>query len=170
MERACACCYHSVKDNKSESKSQLARDLISAHNCCYHSVKDNKSESKSQQTVKNFHRRRSCYHSVKDNKSESKSQPTPEMSLTVCGCYHSVKDNKSESKSQLISTQVFRFLVVIILSKIINLKANHNYGYRTLGQVLVVIILSNDNKSESKSQPHYVKWQHTNTAMDKVVI
>ena len=60
--------------------------------------------------------------------------------------------------------------VVIILSKIINLKANHNYGYRTLGQVLVVIILSNDNKSESKSQPHYVKWQHTNTAMDKVVI
>ena len=27
-----------------------------------------------------------------------------------------------------------------------------------------------DNKSESKSQQHYVKWQHTNTAMDKVVI
>ena len=42
-------CYHSVKDNKSESKSQRIICVIFGENCCYHSVKDNKSESKSQQ-------------------------------------------------------------------------------------------------------------------------
>ena len=43
--------------------------------CCYHSVKDNKSESKSQHLICCFLFFFSCYHSVKDNKSESKSQP-----------------------------------------------------------------------------------------------
>ena len=41
-------------------------------------------------------------------------------------CYHSVKDNKSESKSQQRTDASILSLVVIILSKIINLKANHN--------------------------------------------
>ena len=42
--------------------------------CCYHSVKDNKSESKSQRCYRRSERGIGCYHSVKDNKSESKSQ------------------------------------------------------------------------------------------------
>ena len=68
-----------------------------------------------------------CYHSVKDNKSESKSQPPAVLAFRCVCCYHSVKDNKSESKSQQPYKNNYRQQVVIILSKIINLKANHNY-------------------------------------------
>ena len=67
-------CYHSVKDNKSESKSQLYSSMTVPRSCCYHSVKDNKSESKSQRCYRRSERGIGCYHSVKDNKSESKSQ------------------------------------------------------------------------------------------------
>ena len=93
-------CYHSVKDNKSESKSQHNRMYAKFKDCCYHSVKDNKSESKSQRGKREY--------------------------VGEAGCYHSVKDNKSESKSQRSNKERLCYSVVIILSKIINLKANHN--------------------------------------------
>ena len=83
-----------------------------------------------------------CYHSVKDNKSESKSQPVPTSLSPHSCCYHSVKDNKSESKSQQERAENARPLVVIILSKIINLKANHNTPSACYLADDVVIILS----------------------------
>ena len=58
------------------------------------------------------------------------------------GCYHSVKDNKSESKSQHQVTKRPSDNVVIILSKIINLKANHNGNSCRCSYSVVVIILS----------------------------
>ena len=57
-------------------------------------------------------------------------------------CYHSVKDNKSESKSQHKIICFFCNYVVIILSKIINLKANHNPVPTDSSGMSVVIILS----------------------------
>ena len=57
-------------------------------------------------------------------------------------CYHSVKDNKSESKSQPEVLDRLGLNVVIILSKIINLKANHNWHRLHSCLPSVVIILS----------------------------
>ena len=109
---------------------------------CYHSVKDNKSESKSQPRLERLTVRPCCYHSVKDNKSESKSQQSFARHADSAGCYHSVKDNKSESKSQPLPVNPATAIVVIILSKIINLKANHNSMKQTINFSAVVIILS----------------------------
>ncbi len=83
-----------------------------------------------------------CFRIIKGTKSESKSQLGKDRrSRGVC-CFRIIKGTKSESKSQhrRFSSDLSR--VVSVLSKVQNLKANHNTLEVDEGDTLVVSILS----------------------------
>ena len=84
----------------------------------------------------------SCDWSVKDNDNESNSQRTLASSISRKSCDWSVKDNDNESNSQHTNGNVDSVYVVIGLSKIMIMKAIHNFRSLYVYCIAVVIGLS----------------------------